>query len=37
MRDFWDKVETLRHDDSRYYHQCRINQTLHLVSAWPMR
>ncbi len=33
MRDFWEKVETLRHDDSRYYHQCRINQTLHLVSA----
>jgi hypothetical protein len=26
-------VETLRWDDHRYYHQCRINQTLHLVSA----
>jgi hypothetical protein len=33
MHDFWEKVETLRRDDSRYYHQCRINQTLHLVSA----
>ena len=33
MRDFWQKVETLRWDDSRFYHQCRINQTLHLVSA----
>jgi hypothetical protein len=28
-----DRVETLRWDDHRYYHQCRINQTLHLVSA----
>jgi hypothetical protein len=27
------KVEILRWDDHRYYHQCRINQTLHLVSA----
>jgi hypothetical protein len=26
-------VETLRWDDHRYYHQCRINQTLHLASA----
>jgi hypothetical protein len=33
MHDFLQKVETLRWDDSRYYHQCRINQTLHLVSA----
>jgi hypothetical protein len=34
MREFWNKVETLRWDDHRYYHQCRINQTLHLVSAF---
>jgi hypothetical protein len=33
VRDFMDKVETLRWDDHRYYHQCRINQTLHLISA----
>jgi hypothetical protein len=28
-----NKVEILRWDDHRYYHQSRINQTLHLVSA----
>jgi hypothetical protein len=33
MNDFWQKVELLRNDDSRYYHQSRANQTLHLVSA----
>ena len=33
MGEFWKKVEILRWDDSRYYHQCRINQTLHLASA----
>jgi hypothetical protein len=33
MREFFQKVEILRHDDHRYYHQCRINQTLHLISA----
>ena len=33
MRDFLQKVDTLRWDDHRYYHQCRINQTLHLISA----
>jgi hypothetical protein len=33
MHDFLTKVHTLRHDDHRYYHQCRINQTLHLISA----
>jgi len=27
------KVETLRWDDHRYYHQSRVNQTLHLISA----
>lgn len=33
MREFMKKVELLRWDDHRYYHQCRINQTLHLISA----
>lgn len=33
MREFMNKVRVLQHDDHRYYHQCRINQTLHLVSA----
>ncbi|WP_374336800.1 hypothetical protein [Methyloversatilis sp.] len=33
MPRFMDKVRTLRLDDHRYYHQSRINQTLHLVSA----
>jgi len=33
MNQFWKKVAQLQWDDHRYYHQCRINQTLHLVSA----
>jgi hypothetical protein len=33
MNRLMNRVETLRWDDHRYYHQCRINQTLHLVSA----
>ena len=33
MNQFMQKVERLRWDDHRYYHQCRINQTLHLISA----
>lgn len=33
MSGFLDKVKQLQWDDHRYYHQCRINQTLHLVSA----
>ncbi len=33
MREFLSKIRTLRWDDHRYYHQSRINQTLHLVSA----
>jgi len=33
VSEFMKKVETLRWDDHRYYHQCRINQTLHLISA----
>ena len=34
MHDFFAKVQTLRWDDHRYYHQSRINQTLHLISAF---
>jgi hypothetical protein len=30
---FIHQVRTLQHDDHRYYHQSRINQTLHLISA----
>jgi hypothetical protein len=33
MGEFFKKIQVLQHDDHRYYHQCRINQTLHLVSA----
>jgi hypothetical protein len=33
MQEFVKKVRTLQWDDHRYYHQCRINQTLHLISA----
>jgi hypothetical protein len=33
MSEFLKKIHTLQWDDHRYYHQCRINQTLHLVSA----
>jgi len=33
MRDFMAMLRTQRFDDYRYYHQSRINQTLHLVSA----
>jgi hypothetical protein len=33
VNKFFKLVETLRWDDHRYYHQCRINQTLHLISA----
>lgn len=33
MREFMKKVHLLQWDDHRYYHQCRINQTLHLISA----
>lgn len=34
MREFRKKIEQLQRDDHRYYHQCRINQTLHLISAF---
>jgi hypothetical protein len=33
MRNFLRLIELLQRDDHRYYHQCRINQTLHLISA----
>lgn len=33
MHNFWKKIQQLQWDDHRYYHQCRINQTLHLISA----
>jgi hypothetical protein len=33
MQEFVKKVRLLQWDDHRYYHQCRINQTLHLISA----
>ena len=33
MSESMKKVEILRWDDDRCYHQCRINQSLHLISA----
>ena len=33
MSHFTDTLRTQRLDDYRYYHQSRINQTLHLISA----
>ncbi len=33
MGHFTDTLRTQRFDDYRYYHQSRINQTLHLISA----
>ncbi len=33
MRRFFEMLATQRWDDHRYYHQSRINQSLHLVSA----
>jgi hypothetical protein len=33
MGRFLQKLETLRWDDHRYYHQSRINQSLHFISA----
>jgi hypothetical protein len=33
MNDFFATLKTQRWDDHRYYHQSRINQSLHLVSA----
>lgn len=33
MQNLLETLRTQRWDDHRYYHQCRINQSLHLVSA----
>jgi hypothetical protein len=33
VNEFFKTLETQRWDDHRYYHQSRINQTLHLISA----
>jgi hypothetical protein len=33
MQSFIEKIRVLQRDDHRYYHQCRINQSLHLLSA----
>ena len=33
MNAFLKMLAQQRWDDHRYYHQCRINQTLHLISA----
>ena len=33
MNDFLQALKTQRWDDHRYYHQSRINQTLHFISA----
>jgi len=31
--NFFEELQQQRWDDHRYYHHCRINQTLHLLSA----
>ena len=33
MNAFFDELARQRWDDHRYYHHCRINQSLHLISA----
>lgn len=33
MKDFFKELQVQRWDDHRYYHHCRINQSLHLLSA----
>ena len=33
MKDFLEALRLQRWDDHRYYHHCRINQSLHLLSA----
>lgn len=33
MNDFFEALRIQRWDDHRYYHHCRINQSLHLLSA----
>jgi hypothetical protein len=33
LKDFLEALRIQRWDDHRYYHHCRINQSLHLLSA----
>ena len=33
MKKFLEELRIQRWDDHRYYHHCRINQSLHLLSA----
>jgi len=33
VKDFLKALSVQRWDDHRYYHQCRINQSLHFISA----
>jgi hypothetical protein len=33
LKEFLQALKTQRWDDHRYYHHCRINQSLHLLSA----
>jgi hypothetical protein len=33
VNEFWKTLQVQRWDDHRYYHHCRINQSLHLLSA----
>ncbi len=33
MKNFFEALRVQRWDDHRYYHHCRINQSLHLLSA----
>lgn len=33
MKDFLEALRVQRWDDHRYYHHCRINQSLHFLSA----
>ena len=33
MKDFFQALRVQRWDDHRYYHHCRINQSLHFLSA----
>jgi hypothetical protein len=34
MQSFWQALRTQRWDDHRYYHHSRVNQSLHLLSAF---
>jgi len=33
VKEFFEELRVQRWDDHRYYHHCRINQSLHLLSA----